>query len=46
MTSEQEIDYALAMDYANKALTTDYPPWAKFWFGMARFYWSRANYTS
>lgn len=42
MNTEQEIDFALAAENANKALTTDYAPWAKFFHSMARFYFSRA----
>ena len=40
--AEEKIDLALAADYANKALAED-GPWARFFHGLARFYWSRAN---
>jgi hypothetical protein len=35
-------DFDLAVSFAQRALTED-GPWAKFYFGMARFYWSRCE---
>lgn len=37
-----EQDFQTAAEFAQKALVED-GPWAKFYWGMARFWWARAN---
>ncbi len=40
-TDETESDFTLAASFAEQALTCD-PEWARFFHGMARFWWARA----
>ncbi len=42
-TPDEEKDSQRAIQYAALALCAEYAPDAKFFHGLARFYWARAN---